>query len=171
MVYRLRKRSGNVDLVRSAGNAYAIADGVFVDVWHVESLANQILRSKDAQPDLIQEAYDAVQNRSWPHLLTHDWFGLVDFRISECQRTFAKFFIERAQQEGNHTEVLAYAEALIAADECDEWGYRVLVDAYLALGQDLDAARAYRNYRTILKKEFGVEPSDEMRMFATSNAL
>jgi DNA-binding SARP family transcriptional activator len=51
------------------------------------------------------------------------------------------------------------ALAVLRVDPYRESAYALLIQAYLAEGNAMDARRAYRRYCTLLRQELGVEPS------------
>lgn len=55
------------------------------------------------------------------------------------------------------------AFAAVEAESLRESAHRTLVEAHLAAGNCLEAARQYRHYRQLLREALGLEPSEPFR--------
>lgn len=60
---------------------------------------------------------------------------------------------------GSYREAIYYAEQVIEVDRCAEHPYRILMQAYAALGEIEHALRSFETYRTLLAEELGADPS------------
>lgn len=161
LVHRLRKRIAPGCLVRSAGNAYAIDDSVRVDLWEMDDVYTLVQRRKPVAIERVRDAFNSLRDRTCRSLKACEWFRSVEFQLDDYQRTLVKHLIACAEHQRNYSEVAYYAEELLNADGTDEWAHKVIIQAHLAMGQELDAARAYRKYRAVLRRELNVEPSEE----------
>jgi DNA-binding SARP family transcriptional activator len=171
LLYRLRKRAGDFELIENIGNAYRYTNKAVIDLWEMEDAAQRCRRGMPPPIEEVERAYEMLERRSWPHLLQFDWFPALEFRIKEAGRTLVRHLIESAFKSQNYSSALAHAHKLLLEDECDEWAHEMIIRAHLGLGNRIEAIRAYRGYVQLVKREVGSMPSADLQAFAERHAL
>jgi ATP/maltotriose-dependent transcriptional regulator MalT/DNA-binding SARP family transcriptional activator len=101
----------------------------------------------------------------WPY---EDWAAPLRLEIERRQRTVLERLAEMLVAAGEpHSGAIRF-ERLVAIDPERESWHRGLMRAYALAGERGLALRQYHACRTILREQFGIEPSDETRgLYAT----
>lgn len=153
-LWRLGKLPGEI-LVCLAGRLH-LADGVWVDTRDgIEELA------AGGDSEVLLLPFEALDGDLLP-----DWYD--PWLIVERER-FRQLRLhvleERAQVAldcGNTAKAIQAALAAVAIDPHRESSRRLVITAHLAEGNHVEAARAFRRYRTRLRTDTGLEPSTEL---------
>ncbi|HZZ66403.1 MAG TPA: BTAD domain-containing putative transcriptional regulator [Candidatus Baltobacteraceae bacterium] len=171
LIYRLRKRTKNYEVIANIGNGYRFAEGVCVDLWEVDMLAQRVARDPRVAAQEVRAAHDCLAKRSYPHLLAFDWFTQLDFRIRENAHTLARRLVDDAFAAGNSDDAILLANQLLQYDSCDEFAYTALMRAQLDKGDRNEAARIFRLYESNIVKQLAAVPSEDIVRFARQAGL
>jgi DNA-binding SARP family transcriptional activator len=63
---------------------------------------------------------------------------------------------------GRFADAVEAAISVVSGDPLRESANRVLIEAHLAEGNVVEARRAYKRYRDTVRRELGVEPSEQL---------
>ncbi|MBV2154803.1 AfsR/SARP family transcriptional regulator [Kitasatospora sp. SUK 42] len=83
-------------------------------------------------------------------------------RLSELRSQALELHIEINLRLGRHRELVAELQDLVAAHPFNEWYHARLIDALHRSGRRSDALSALTDLRTLLDRELGLEPSQEI---------
>lgn len=83
--------------------------------------------------------------------------------LEECRLAATELWVRVNMQLGNHREMIAELRSLVAHHPYNEWFHDQLMTALYQAGRRNDALQAYRNVRTLLRDELGLEPSNALR--------
>jgi len=84
-------------------------------------------------------------------------------RLEELRRTATLDRVEAALALGRHDEAVRRLEPVLAADPLPERPRHQLMRALHGAGRAMEALRVYRDYRTVLAEELGLDPSPQLR--------
>lgn len=171
LIYRLRKRTKNREVVANIGNGYRFAEGVSVDLLEVDMLAQRVVRDPGVSSGEIREAHDRLSKRSYPHLLGFEWFSQLDFRIRENAHALARRLVDEAFAAHKPDEVILLANQLLEYDSCDEFAYMAIMRAQLDKGDRNEATHVFRAYQSNMIKQLASAPSEEIVSFAREAGL
>jgi DNA-binding SARP family transcriptional activator len=115
----------------------ATQDDVFVANWRGDTL------------DLLPACYD-------------DWLIFERERIRQRLLHALEALSRRFVAFGRPADAVDAAIWAVSADPLRESANRILIEAYLAEGNLIEASRAYRRYRDIVRRELGIEPSRQL---------
>ena len=166
-VCRIRKQVGQESIV-TRGRGYALSDGVRVDLdtlerclkatrWDspvIDEPARAIL-SAAAQVDLDDLAGATIE---W------DWFRDIMPRIEALTREAAVLIARAALVEEAWAEAARHASQALVRDPCDEGACEVALTALGRMGDRIAALRLFRQFERSLRIEFGIAPSDRLRV-------
>ena len=166
LIYRIRHRSGNHEVIENFGNAYRIAQGVRVDLWSIQSLVRDIERGGNAPLPQVEHYHSAIRHRSYRHLVQFEWFETMDYQIRQSVRTLARRLIQDAFQKSEYERVLNYANALLLEDDLDDWAYEAIIRVNIESGNMSEALQVYQRYCSVVEKttEAGFAPEIESLM-------
>jgi DNA-binding SARP family transcriptional activator len=135
--------------------------GTIVDVGVVCEWAARLVDGSASQADLC------LLNWRWETMdLLPGWYD--DWVIFERERIRQRLLhaleaLSRRLVEAHRcAEAVDAAISAVSADPLRESANRVLIQAHLAEGNLIEARRAYERYRDSLRRELGVEPSEEL---------
>lgn len=153
-----RLRGAGIDVLSADKWALAIRDDVVVDAQAVTEWANRVIGGKPLAADL------ALSWLSPEHLdLLPGWYD--DWVIAERERLRQRMLhaIEALSRAlgavGRHADAVEAAMVATEADPLRESARRVLVEAHLAEGNWAEARRVVLAFRTVMRRELGVEPA------------
>ena len=159
---RVRWRFGRKDSICWNSAGYSLGDCVTVDIRRIEAT---IARARAATvPDgrLMQDAEAALDRiagapmafRACPELERH---------LSGLAAGLATVLFEGASRRGDHQRAVRAGLGLVAFDPCEELGRELVIRGRLALGDELGAYCAFREYARTLHDELDAEPSERLR--------
>ena len=142
----------------------AIADRITVDLWESEALARRLAgphesltvnRSASAQIDALSS--DILPD--W----YEDWV-IVEAESWRLQRLHAlETLADDLRGEGRFGQASAAAQAAIDADPLRESPRAALIRVHMAEGNVSDAIREFAQYRELLKRDLGLEPTPRLQ--------
>jgi WD40 repeat protein/DNA-binding SARP family transcriptional activator len=134
-----------------AGDFWLDADAILQHrepvVWSIEELTDVVSAYRG---ELLPGFYD-----EWTVLERERLQGAFDHKM--------KLLLDRLLADGRWDEVLAQSERWIALGHVPEPAFRALMMAHAATGDSAGATAAFNRYATVLQRELGVEPSEEMK--------
>src|SRR4051794_1471812 len=157
-VSHLRKAlatAGDGDAIVTHGRGYELrVDRGQIDVAQFERLLAQgaarealALWRGPALADIIDQPFAAVEAR----------------RLEELRATAREMAIDHDLDAGRHREVLAELESLLAREPLRERLHAQRMLALYRSGRQAEALEAYRQARTTLVEQIGVEPGPDLR--------
>jgi SARP family transcriptional regulator, regulator of embCAB operon len=140
-----------------------LAEGVAVDVQKAEALAHRLLifDTMPSEEDMTSEAIAALSSDLLP-----DWYE--DWAVIEAEdwrqlRLHAlEALAEKLTAVGRFGDAIQAARAAISADPLRESPRAMLIRIHLAEGNQSEALREFRDYRSLMKRELGVEPTPKL---------
>ncbi|MGO9877407.1 MAG: AAA family ATPase [Acidimicrobiia bacterium] len=164
IISKLRALLGDdVSITTGHGRWYALAfrDGCRVDIVDARTSVEDAERwaANDEMSSASHKASDAIEVLREP-LLAGDDCPWVEDQRSELHSLLTRAYVVRAESACQiaPAEGVSAAQAVVALAPYEESSYVLLMRAYLAIGDRVQAASAYEQLRVSLK-EFGLSPS------------
>jgi DNA-binding SARP family transcriptional activator len=147
-------------LVESNRERLRMGTAVEVDVHHVRSLVSAGVVDVAALDPLVPVPLLAADllpgwTEQWV-VVERDWVRQVCLRALEL-------LSERFRERGDHFRAQETAVAAVRGDPLRESAHRRLIELHLADGNPGAAVRQYARYRSLLRDELGVSPSQEIQ--------
>jgi len=165
-MHRLRKQVGDERVVVRSAQGYRVGDHVRVDIWELEDDAAPLRASGKpgrADIDRLRRSLDRLQIGRAELLKRWAWSDSLDRRIDELRHDLTLWLGREALERGDFAKSLAHAAQLVEYDSYDESGRELAIRAYLGAHDHAAAVREYREYRDVLVKDLGVEPSTDLK--------
>lgn len=89
------------------------------------------------------------------------WSFLTREELTKNYLIMCQKLAEYHLKSGNHEATLAWAQAILKIDRCDEDAYQLLMRAYAASGRRSEALRRYQQCQQALAEELRVSPMPE----------
>jgi DNA-binding SARP family transcriptional activator len=90
-----------------------------------------------------------------------EWSFLLREELTKAHLTMCSKLAEYNLERGNYEAAIAWAQAILKIDRCDEDAYQLLMRAYAASGRRSEALRRYQQCQQALAEELGVSPMPE----------
>lgn len=161
-IHRIRRRLGSETIVGGAVG-YRLGPGVWVDLWEADGLLSELTRRNARILDEPQRTR-AVTLRSLPRAELNALVArcrlpsTFEQRLADTRQRLLFIRATDALEQGNTTEALELANAMLHDDNCDEEAQRLMIRAHLWRGERQAAEHAWRRYRATLRAELGTEP-------------
>jgi LuxR family maltose regulon positive regulatory protein len=110
---------------------------------------------------LYRQALDLYHGDYLPDCLYEDWSRDERERLRKRYLHALTAAAERLLARGEHDEAVRLCGQALAADNCLEAAYQLLMRAYLAQGNRAEALRTYERCLTCLREELDVQPMPE----------
>ena len=155
-----RLDDGGRRAVEADGDELALAPGVVVDLWEVETTARAVVDGEIAGiTDDVAATIAAFSTDLLPSWY-EDW-ALIEAEKWRQRRLHAlDALVAQLVAIGRFADATIAALAAIEADSLRESARAALIRVHLAEHNHSEAVRAYRIYRELLHVELGLEPSD-----------
>jgi DNA-binding SARP family transcriptional activator len=143
-------------LVEGGRDRLRIGAGVQVDVNQVRRF---VTAPELAEPPLPVATMTAELLPGWTEqwvVMERDWFRQMCLRALDL-------LSEGFRTRGDHFHAHETALAAVRSDPLRESAHRRLIELHLADGNPAAAVRQYTEYRSLLRAELGVAPSQEIR--------
>ena len=168
---RARGTPGSV-LVTVPGGYRLAAGPEAVDVTRFEELvASGDAAAEDDQPGIAATAYRSAlalwRGDVLEDLGDHDFVAPVRARLDERRASALESRIRAELALGHHTAVVGELGTLIAEHPLREGLHAQLMLALYRSGRQSDALAAYRDLRSVLDTELGIEPSPPLQELNT----
>jgi DNA-binding SARP family transcriptional activator len=152
------------DAVEASFHDIRLAPGVTVDIQDVSKIARHLLdRSTTRDAAGLSEAlscnlYDDIV----PDLGDEEWLVVERERYRQLHLHALESLSDELIAIGWYGAAVEAALGVTRIDPFRESARRLLVRAYLAEGNRLEAHRQLREYRNLLSRELGLEPTDRL---------
>lgn len=142
-----------------------LSAGVRVDLHEVTMIARRLLdRTSPLHPDELRQALQSnLYEDITPHLGDEEWLVVERERLHQLRLHAIEALCDQLIDAGWYGAAVDAALSVITDDPFRESAHRVLIKAYMAEGNHLDARRQYAGYRNMLRAELGLEPSDQLK--------
>lgn len=163
------------EMVRATQSVVGLAAQVRVDVDELVGEADLVLKGDRAQgrngpiaplqpPELLRRRADAELLPGW----YEDWVIFERERLRHLRLHAMEASAAQLVQAGRVALALDVALEVVRCEPLRESAHRVVVSAHLAEGNISEAIQAFENYRSILGKELGLGPSQQLRDLITA---
>jgi len=157
-LWRLHRLAPGV--LDTAGGALAVARGVRVDVRDLCSWAARV-RDPCAGPDDLGPPPVELQGDLLPGW-HDDWVLVERERLRQLRLYALETLAARLAAAGRPGDAVETAHLAVRGEPLRESAYRVLVRVHLGEGDVAAAVHVYRQFRTRLRDELGLDPTDRL---------
>lgn len=147
--------------VHTIGTALRLGDNVEVDLREWIDWGRRIVHG-GPQVDDIAVALASLRCDLLPDW-ADDWVLMERERFRQLRLHALEALAEGLTSQGRHREAVEAAIAAVTAEPLRESAQRVLIRAYLAEGNSIEAIRQYRSFSRLLATELGLDPSPGIR--------
>jgi DNA-binding SARP family transcriptional activator len=156
-----RLRGAGLDLLEGDHSWLAVAEHVVVDVDQVGAWAARLVAGRLEPGDLMprpgwSDALDLLP--AWHD----DWVVFERERLRQRMLHALEAMSRELVARNRQAEAVDVAMAAVAAEPLRESAQRVLLEAHLAEGNQIEAHRCFARYRDLARRELGVSPSPEL---------
>jgi DNA-binding SARP family transcriptional activator len=162
-----RLRGAGLDLLDGDHGFLALSGDVGVDVEEVSDWATRLIRGRPEPRDLSLPS-------GWLGVLDllpgwyDDWALIERERMRQRMLHALEALTRHLTLRARHAEAIDVAMVAIEAEPLRESAQRVLVEAHAAQGNHVEARRSYALYRSLVRRELGVDPSPELTALVTA---
>jgi DNA-binding SARP family transcriptional activator len=151
------------EVVEASFHVIRLAPEVCVDIKEVGQVARRLLdRSVTRTPCELSEALNCnLHEDIVPDLGDEEWLIAERERHRQLRLHALESLSEDLIITGWHGAAVETALSVIRVDPFRESARQLLVRAYLAEGNQLEAHRQHREYRNLMRRELGMEPTDK----------
>jgi DNA-binding SARP family transcriptional activator len=158
-----------LELITATVAHLCLSPGVDVDIRQADRFAHAVLErhvSLDhAERPALQLGGDFLPD--WPDA----WVMIERERFRQLRLHALEALCEQLTLDGRFGQAVDAGLAAVAAEPLRESAHRVLIAAYLAEGNKVEAVRQFRFYQQLAQQELDVQPSALMRdLFTASEA-
>ncbi|MFN2544692.1 MAG: BTAD domain-containing putative transcriptional regulator [Actinomycetota bacterium] len=155
-----RLKQPGLSVIESSNGTIGLREEVSIDLWEVREMARRALSRPESvalEPldlallsgDLLPDWYD-------------DWVILERERLRQIRLHALEALCARFTEAGEHVDAIETGLCAVACEPLRESSHLLLVKAYLAEGNRLEAIRHYRDFRALLHDELGLHPAAAM---------
>ncbi|MET1133292.1 MAG: BTAD domain-containing putative transcriptional regulator [Aeromicrobium sp.] len=156
-LWKLHAVRGRVVAARS--DQLSLCGDVRVDVADVLQAARELLdagpEDRGPAPEELLEMFSRDLLPGWED----DWIVFERERVRQFRLHAMEALSVRLRAQGRYAEAVEAGLSAVAAEPLRESAQRVLIEAYLAEGNVVDARRQYAGFRQLLWRDLGVHPS------------
>jgi predicted ATPase len=113
--------------------------------------------------DLLDEALDLWRGRALHGLEDLDFARIESARLEELKLEALEARIDSKLELGHHDRIVSETERLVEEHPLREELWRSLMVALYRSGRQAEALRTFQRLRSLLGKELGIEPSQELK--------
>ena len=141
-----------------------LAETVRVDLKEAEALAHRLLivDTMPSERDMTAEAIEALSSDLLPDWY-EDWAMIEAEDWRQLRLHALEALAERLRTSERYGDAIAAARAAMKADPLRESPRAILIHLHIAEGNRSEALREFKDFRALLKKELGIEPTPELR--------
>jgi predicted ATPase/DNA-binding SARP family transcriptional activator len=151
---------------RAPGYLLEVDDDELDSAWFVR-LAETAREYLDTAPsvaaDLLDQALALWRGPAFAEFADEEFVRAEAARLEELRLVAATDRVEAALRLGACDEAIGRLEPLLAADSLRERPRQLLMRALHGAGRSVEALAVYREFRTALADELGLDPSPELR--------
>ena len=152
-------------LVRTGQSTVCLGDDVRVDLQSVEAWAGRVLTGNAGPADLAVDPGTIADLELLPGWYD-DWVLATAARLRLRLLHALDALSRLLRKAGRPLEAVEAVHVAVLAEPLRESGQRALIEAHQAAGDWIAAQRQYDAFRSILRREIGVEPSAELTAVA-----
>jgi DNA-binding SARP family transcriptional activator len=156
-----RLRGASIDLIDGDKQFLLLKPGTLVDVKVLSDWAERLAKGAATSADLRAVTWRTVAMDLLPGWYD-DWVIFERERIRQRLLHALEALSRYLIVGGRRAEAVETAIVAVSADPLRETANRILIEAHLAEGNFVEARRAYLRYRTLVGRELGVEPGQEL---------
>lgn len=148
------------ELVETINSQLTLAEAVVVDVQEIAGRARRLVR----QPPQCEET--DLEDLCVTGELLPDWYDdwallererFRELRVRALESLCDELLVDRRFGEAAEAGINA-----VASEPLRESAHRALIRVYLAEGNRCEAIRQFGHYRDLVRRAFGIEPSDQI---------
>jgi DNA-binding SARP family transcriptional activator len=162
-----RLQRGSCPLVQAEQSVLGLAEDVEVDLRRLEKWAGRVLAGVPEPADLAVDPGPIADLELLPGWYD-DWVLAVRQRLQLRLLHALEALSRLLQQAGRPDAAVEAMHVAVLAEPLRESGQRALIEAHQAAGDWVAARRQFDAFRSILRREIGVEPSAELRAVASA---
>lgn len=156
-----RLRRAGIDVLAADKWSLWLDPDVPVDLRQTADWAGRLIHGTDLEVDrtLAELPGDALNLLpGWQD----DWVIIERERIRQRVLHALEALSRRLSAEGRYADAIDVAFRAVADEPLRESAQRVLMEAYLAQGNQVEASRLYTDYAALVRAELGVAPSRDL---------
>lgn len=156
-----RLRRAGIDVLVADKWSLALRVDVLVDLHLMHQWATRLI-------DGTASAEDLAISPSWADVLEllpgwyHDWVLMERERLRQRMLHALEELSRKLVSAGRFADAVEVAIAAISAEPLRESAQRALIEAHVAEGNLSEARRIWRDYRDLVRRELGVNPSGNL---------
>ena len=154
-------------LVRAEQSALGLREGVEVDIGRLEAWATRVLSGRPTHEDLSVDPGPIAELEMLPGWY-EDWVLAVRERLQLRLLHALEELSLLLRRSGRPSAAVEAVHVAVLVEPLRESGQRALIEAHQAAGNWAAARRQYDSFRSLLRREIGVEPSAELTAVATA---
>jgi DNA-binding SARP family transcriptional activator len=153
-----RLQSVDCRLVQAQQSRLSLHDDVEVDLARLEAWASRVLSGTPQEADLVVDPGPIAELELLPGWYD-DWVLGVRERVQLRLLHGLEALSRLLREAGRPAAAVEAVHVAVLAQPLRESGQRALIEAHQAAGDWVAARRQYDAFRSILRREIGVEPS------------
>jgi DNA-binding SARP family transcriptional activator len=156
-----RLKGAGIDVLHADKISLQLAPGLVVDVTELTSWADRVIEDRTRPSDigLVQLSREAVDLLpGW----YEDWVVFERERIRQRLLHALESLSRRLVKLARFADAVEVAMTAVSLDPLRESAQRVLIEAHVAEGNQVEARRAFTTYERLVGCELGITPSDEL---------
>lgn len=154
-----RLRRAGIDVLTTDKWSLALDTDVRVDLHALEEWATRLISGSATAQDLAIPPSTSEALNLLPGFY-EDWALIERERIRQRVLHALEALSERLSAAGRFADAIESAMLATSAEPLRESAHRSLIKAHVAEGNLSEARRAYFAYRTLMKREFGILPTE-----------
>lgn len=147
-------------LILLRDNMVALSDDVWLDIAEFRRQA-QAARTSPASREAYEQALALYRGDLLMEDLYEDWTRARRDELQDLRNELLSGLSKLCEERGQLGPAREHLQSLLQLDPLDEGAHRSLMRVYARSGSRHKAERQYRACRDILKRELGVDPSQE----------
>lgn len=157
-----RLRRAGIDVLLADKRSLALRPGVLVDVHVVDMWATRLISGKASAADLAVPPFWADVLEFLPGWYD-DWVLIERERLRQKMLHALEEMSRKLACAGRFADAVEAAILAISAEPLRESAQRVLIEAHVAEGNLSEARRIWQDYRNLVHRELGVDPSGDLQ--------
>lgn len=150
-----------VGVVSTYDDMVELAAGVPVDVSELIRLANRLIQ-RPIPPDAMAGLSELLERRDLLPDWDEEWVVVDRERYRLLRLEALESAAEELLAQGRLADAVVVASAAVHSEPLRESARRLVVSAQVQQGNLAEAIRSYRDFRRLLRAEFGLDPSPAM---------
>jgi DNA-binding SARP family transcriptional activator len=161
------RRVADSTVIECVGSRLKMSRSVVVDFHRVQRQATGALSDPSLLTDVACDSLVAALGRELLPEWSEDWLVVERQRWEQIRLYALEGLAEALLERQRYLAAMKTALAAIAVEPVRETAHRTVVQVHLAQGNPASAIMHYQRYRSLLRRELGVEPSSRlMRLVA-----